>query len=190
MDVRAEVMASALKVRTAVGRAEVPARFQRELAVGFRPRGWAAIAGRGYLSRRIVLATHPPRGATDANARERGDVQGRAEGGSSARSSRPGTRPRTSSCLNNGLAPVTLADTPAKARLFSVVPSLDTPVCSTQTKKFDEGIAALKDKVACYTVSLDLPFAQKRFCSGREHRDHADPLRRRRTARSARTGAY
>jgi thiol peroxidase len=67
-------------------------------------------------------------------------------------------------CLS-GLAPVTLADTPAKARLFSVVPSLDTPVCSTQTKKFEDGLAALGDKVACYTVSLDLPFAQKRFCS-------------------------
>ena len=67
-------------------------------------------------------------------------------------------------CLANTLAPVTLADTPAKARLFSVVPSLDTPVCSQQTKKFAEGIAALGDRVACYTVSLDLPFAQKRFC--------------------------
>ncbi len=68
--------------------------------------------------------------------------------------------------LNNGLAAVTLADTPAKARLFSVVPSLDTPVCGTQTKKFEDGIKALGDKVACYTVSLDLPFAQKRFCTG------------------------
>lgn len=58
----------------------------------------------------------------------------------------------------------TLADTPAKARLFSVVPSLDTPVCSTQTKKFDDEVRALGDSVACYTVSLDLPFAQKRFC--------------------------
>lgn len=67
-------------------------------------------------------------------------------------------------CLSSSLAAVTLADTPAKARLFSVVPSLDTPVCSAQTKKFDEGIAALGDRVACYTVSLDLPFAQKRFC--------------------------
>jgi thiol peroxidase len=64
-----------------------------------------------------------------------------------------------------GLDAVTLADTPAKARLFSVVPSLDTPVCSTQTKKFDEGLKALGDKVAAYTVSLDLPFAQKRFCT-------------------------
>ena len=67
-------------------------------------------------------------------------------------------------CLS-GLAPVTLADTPAKARIFSVVPSLDTPVCSMQTKKFDEGLAALGDKIAAYTVSLDLPFAQKRFCT-------------------------
>ncbi|AWM39449.1 putative thiol peroxidase [Gemmata obscuriglobus] len=64
-----------------------------------------------------------------------------------------------------GLSAVTLADTPAKARLFSVVPSLDTGVCSMQTKKFDEGIKALGDGVACYTVSLDLPFAQGRFCT-------------------------
>jgi thiol peroxidase len=77
-----------------------------------------------------------------------------------------GDKAPTFTCLSNGLAPVTLADTPAKARLFSVVPSLDTPVCSMQTKKFDEGIKELGDKVACYTVSLDLPFAQKRFCSG------------------------
>lgn len=60
---------------------------------------------------------------------------------------------------------VKLADTPAKARLFSVVPSLDTGVCSMQTKKFEEGIKSLGDSVACYTVSLDLPFAQKRFCT-------------------------
>ena len=64
-----------------------------------------------------------------------------------------------------GLKDVTkLADTPAKARLFSVVPSLDTPTCSIQTKKFGDSLAALGDKVACYTVSMDLPFAQSRFC--------------------------
>jgi thiol peroxidase len=59
----------------------------------------------------------------------------------------------------------TLNSTPKKARMFSVVPSLDTPVCSAQTKKFDEAIASMKDQVACYTVSLDMPFAQKRFCT-------------------------
>src|SRR5262249_28324376 len=68
-------------------------------------------------------------------------------------------------CLNGSLGTVTLTDTPAKARLFSVVPSLDTPVCSMQSKKFDEALAALGDKAAAYTISLDLPFAQKRFCS-------------------------
>lgn len=68
-------------------------------------------------------------------------------------------------CLGAGLAAKTLADTGAKARLFSVVPSLDTPVCSLQTKKFAEAVSALGDKVACYTVSLDLPFAQGRFCT-------------------------
>ena len=68
-------------------------------------------------------------------------------------------------CVTPGLEIVGIAKTPAKARMFSVVPSLDTPVCNQQTHKFDEGIAALGDKVACYTISLDLPFAQKRFCT-------------------------
>jgi thiol peroxidase len=67
-------------------------------------------------------------------------------------------------CLNSGLEIVTLAKTPAKVRLFSVVPSLDTPVCSMQTKKFNDEVGGLKDKVVCYTISLDMPFAQKRFC--------------------------
>ena len=68
-------------------------------------------------------------------------------------------------CVGAGLEVITLAKTPAKARMFSVVPSLDTPVCSQQTKKFNEALAGLKDKAACYTVSLDMPFAQGRFCS-------------------------
>jgi thioredoxin-dependent peroxiredoxin len=65
----------------------------------------------------------------------------------------------------SGLQVVTLLDTPAKPRLLSVVPSLDTPVCSQQTKRFEEALGALKDKAAIYTISLDMPFAQKRFCS-------------------------
>ena len=62
-----------------------------------------------------------------------------------------------------GLAVVTLADTAGKARLFNVVPSLDTPVCNKQTKRFAEEITALGDKVAAYTVSLDLPSARRGF---------------------------
>ena len=75
-----------------------------------------------------------------------------------------GDKAPTFKTLSNALAPVTLGDTPAKPRLFSVVPSLDTPVCSRQTKHFEDELAKLGDKVAAYTVSLDLPFAQKRFC--------------------------
>lgn len=67
--------------------------------------------------------------------------------------------------IGAGLAVVTLADTAGKARLFNVVPSLDTPVCNTQTRKFSEELQSLGDKVAAYTVSLDLPFAQQRWCT-------------------------
>jgi thiol peroxidase len=68
-------------------------------------------------------------------------------------------------CVTSSLEVVGLGATPPKARMFSVVPSLDTPVCSEQTRKFNNALAGLKDKVACYTVSLDMPFAQKRFCT-------------------------
>ncbi|GIW79387.1 MAG: putative thiol peroxidase [Gemmatales bacterium] len=68
-------------------------------------------------------------------------------------------------CVTSDLQVIGIDKTPAKTRLFSVVPSLDTPVCSEQTKKFEQELAALKDSVAAYTVSLDLPFAQKRFCA-------------------------
>jgi len=66
--------------------------------------------------------------------------------------------------LDNGLKPVTLNDTGHKTRIFSVVPSLDTPVCDMQTKRFNEEAGKLND-VDIYTVSMDLPFAQKRFCN-------------------------
>ena len=68
-------------------------------------------------------------------------------------------------CVDDGLGVVKLADTPGKARLFSVVPSLDTPVCSNQTRSFAKSIESLGDGVAAYTISMDLPFAMKRFCA-------------------------
>jgi thiol peroxidase len=68
-------------------------------------------------------------------------------------------------CAKGLTETVGLGQTPGKARMFSVVPSLDTPVCSTQTKKFNTQLNELKDKVACYTVSMDLPPAQNRFCT-------------------------
>ena len=66
--------------------------------------------------------------------------------------------------LANDLSPVTLKDSEGKIRLFSVVPSLDTGVCDAQTRKFNEAAAELGDNVVIYTVSMDLPFAQKRWC--------------------------
>ena len=62
------------------------------------------------------------------------------------------------------MKPVHLSDTGQKTRIFSVVPSLDTPVCDAQTRRFNEEAARLKD-VDIYTVSMDLPFGQKRFCN-------------------------
>lgn len=63
-----------------------------------------------------------------------------------------------------GLNPLTLEDLKGKPSLVSVVPSLDTKVCAIQTQKFHEELAGLGDQVNALTVSLDLPFAQGRFC--------------------------
>jgi thioredoxin-dependent peroxiredoxin len=65
--------------------------------------------------------------------------------------------------VDNALKPVTLATTGNGVRIFSVVPSLDTPVCDAQTKRFNEEAAKLPN-VSIYTFSMDLPFAQKRWC--------------------------
>ena len=59
---------------------------------------------------------------------------------------------------------VTLADYAGKVKLISVVPSLDTGVCDAQTRRFNEEAASLGDNVAVLTISVDLPFAQARWC--------------------------
>jgi thiol peroxidase len=66
--------------------------------------------------------------------------------------------------VDTTLAPVTLASFAGKIKIISAVPSLDTPVCDTETRRFNQEAAALPDQVALLTVSLDLPFAQKRWC--------------------------
>ena len=65
--------------------------------------------------------------------------------------------------LDISLKPVSLKDTGKKTRIFSVIPSLDTPVCDAQTKRFNEEAASLPG-VEIFTISMDLPFAQKRWC--------------------------
>ncbi|WNC71086.1 thiol peroxidase [Thalassotalea psychrophila] len=67
--------------------------------------------------------------------------------------------------VNDRFSPITLNDFANKTVLISVVPSLDTGVCSLQTKRFNEEVANLPEDVAILTISNDLPFAQKRFCS-------------------------
>jgi thiol peroxidase len=59
---------------------------------------------------------------------------------------------------------VTLADYAGKVKLISVVPSLDTRVCDTQTHRFNEAATKLSDEVVVLTVSADLPYAQRRWC--------------------------
>lgn len=72
--------------------------------------------------------------------------------------------------VDKGLQPVNLASTGNGVRVFSVVPSLDTPVCDMQTKRFNDE-AAKCPNVAFYTISVDLPFAQNRWCTsfGADH---------------------
>ncbi|MEP6963297.1 MAG: thiol peroxidase [Acidobacteriota bacterium] len=81
--------------------------------------------------------------------------------------------------VDDSLKPLDLKSTGDGVRIFSVVPSLDTPVCDMQTKRFNDEAGKLGD-IKIYTVSMDLPFAQKRWCGamGVDHvkmvSDHRD----------------
>jgi len=66
--------------------------------------------------------------------------------------------------VDNGLAAVTLSSYAGKVMIISAVPSLDTPVCDTETRRFNLEAASLPGGAVVLTVSLDLPFAQKRWC--------------------------
>jgi thiol peroxidase len=66
--------------------------------------------------------------------------------------------------LDNNLQPVRLSDAKGKVIILSSVPSLDTPVCDTETRKFNEQATQLGSGIEVWTISMDLPFAQKRWC--------------------------
>ena len=66
--------------------------------------------------------------------------------------------------LANDLSPVKLSGFRGKVCVICSVPSLDTPVCDIQTRKFNEQAASLGDDVVVLTISMDLPFAQRRWC--------------------------
>lgn len=92
---------------------------------------------------------------------------------------KPGEKAPDFKAVDDSLKPVDLASTGNGVRIFSVVPSLDTPVCDAQTKRFNEEAGKLPD-LEIYTISMDLPFAQKRWCGafGVDHvkmvSDHRD----------------
>jgi len=73
------------------------------------------------------------------------------------------------------LSDVSLADFKGRKKLLNIVPSLDTGVCATSTRKFNAAAKRLGEKVAVLIISADLPFAQARFCTG-EHLDNVISL--------------
>lgn len=66
--------------------------------------------------------------------------------------------------LDENLGPVKLSSFKGKTVVIVSVPSIDTPVCDMETRRFNQEAAKLGDKVAILGISMDLPFAQKRWC--------------------------
>jgi len=77
---------------------------------------------------------------------------------------KPGDKASDFTALTGDLEAYSLEDAGNQVKIISVVPSLDTGVCEMQTIRFNQEAASLKDTVIL-TISVDLPFAQKRFCS-------------------------
>lgn len=75
-----------------------------------------------------------------------------------------GDRAPDFSVVDGTLSKVSLASYQGKVKIISAVPSLDTPVCDTETRRFNQEAAQLPGDVALLTISMDLPFAQKRWC--------------------------
>ncbi|MCK9377941.1 MAG: thiol peroxidase [Syntrophobacterales bacterium] len=82
--------------------------------------------------------------------------------------------------IANDLSPFKLASLQGRVAILSAVPSLDTPVCNIETRRFNEEAAKLGANVAILTISMDLPFAQKRWCAAagvervKTYSDHRD----------------
>jgi len=66
--------------------------------------------------------------------------------------------------IGAGMKPVALDDYKGKVKIISTIPSVDTPVCDAETRRFNEEAAKLPEDVVVLTVSMDLPFAQSRWC--------------------------
>jgi thiol peroxidase len=92
---------------------------------------------------------------------------------------KPGDSAPDFRCVNTKMQPIRLADTGNTVRILSVVPSLDTPICDMQTKRFNDE-SAKSAGIEVYSISTDLPFAERRYCDmfGIDHvtmlSDHLD----------------
>jgi thiol peroxidase len=79
----------------------------------------------------------------------------------------PGDRAPDFRVVDNDLATVTLADFRGKIKIICTVPSLDTPVCATEARRFNREAAQLDSDIVVLIVSVDLPFAQSRWCAAK-----------------------
>ena len=77
---------------------------------------------------------------------------------------RVGSKAPDFTLTDTDLRDVGLSEWTGRKKLLSIFPSIDTPVCALSTKKFNEQLASYGDRINALTVSLDLPFAQNRFC--------------------------
>jgi thiol peroxidase len=77
---------------------------------------------------------------------------------------KPGDKAPDFTLTDNELGPKTLADFAGRVLILSAVPSLDTPTCDLETRRFNTEAAGLGADIKILTVSMDLPFAQKRWC--------------------------
>jgi len=76
----------------------------------------------------------------------------------------PGDTAPDATLLDNDMNPVKLSSYRGKTCIISTVPSLDTPVCDMETRRFNKEAAGINEQTVILTVSMDLPFAQKRWC--------------------------
>lgn len=70
--------------------------------------------------------------------------------------------------MDEGIKTLTLDDLKGKPSIVSVVPSIDTPVCAIQTKRFNQELGSIGDKINAVTISRDTPFAAARFCGAED----------------------
>ena len=77
---------------------------------------------------------------------------------------KPGQKAPSFTAVGKGLAQVALDQFKGKVKIFSAIPSVDTPVCDMETRRFNEEASKLPGDVQIVTISMDLPFAQARWC--------------------------